>query len=181
MGNGTKIALGLILLVGMSVGGYLLYEKLQPEVGDKKPEGDKGGTGGSKPADKPEKTDMTQGGEVKKDTPAHGMGLNPTPVGGGAASLGIFPNTVLKRGSGTGNLTTQQQFVKKLQKGLNNLGAGLDEDGKFGAATEAALVKRTGKKTITVGEVESGLKEANLSDNGKAFERGNNFAGIKIR
>lgn len=182
MNTGTKIALGAILIIGLGVGGFLLYEKLQPKLGSAKPDGDKGGSGGtgggaSKPSDKP--TDMTQGGEVsgKETKPAD----KPAPMGGSPANLGIFPNTVLKNGSGMGNLIAHQPYVKKLQKLLNSEGAKLIEDGKFGAGTEKALVSNTGKKTITISELNIGLKNANLSDNGKAFERGSNFAGIKIR
>lgn len=193
MNTGSKVALAAIIIIGVAVGGFLTYKKLQPKLGGEKPEADKGGTGSatggaSQPADKP--TDMTKGGEVVgKETTASGGGAGGA-MGGTAVSLGIFPNTVLKRGSGTGSLSAHKPSVIKLQTGLNKVGAGLDADGIFGAKTESALVKRTGKKTITVGQVEDAAKNPNvfalfnasvLSDNGKAFERGSNFAGIKIR
>lgn len=182
MNTGSKVALAAILIVGLGVGGYFLYEKLQPEIGggDKTPDTKGGGV-------KPKPTDLTKGGEIGKEI---GKDSNkdksePAPeeknVG---AQSSVTSKTVLARGSGANILASHKPYVIKLQNGLNALGVkpALEADGIFGAKTEAALVAKKGKKSITVGEVEKAYAAANFGDNGqKAFIRGKHFAGVRIR
>lgn len=202
MGTGMKIALTLVLVAGLGVGGYFAYEAV---YATKKPEGDKGGAGGAGGTGAAGAgaggTDSSKGAPASTDKPA------PITQGGGKEShtpTKTSPtDSILKKGSGSGALAFQNAEVKTLQTDLNTyFKAGLKVDGQFGSKTESALSSALGTTTINVSTVHnpatwsgaasaaaskfSSTPSADLADNGKVYRkgsggRGKHFYGVKVR
>lgn len=130
IGKGFKIAIAVVLLVGLSAGGYFIwdYTRAKPKLPDGEGGADKGtgGTGGSGSA----------GG---------GTGTGSSSGSGGSGN-DSFP---IKKGSDGNN-------VSKFQAALNNFYSTasdftpLDTDGKFGGKTEAAMKRAYGSKKTEV-------------------------------
>jgi hypothetical protein len=120
---GVTIAIAAIVLTGIGVGGYFMYNYFKTPAGPTPP-------ASPNPTPKP-------GGTEKPAT---------KPAAQTSTAPASTSTTVLQNGS-TGN------DVITLQTKLNAKGAALTVDGQFGALTQAALQKYYGQPTITTAQL----------------------------
>jgi hypothetical protein len=125
--TGFKIAIAAVVIIGLSVGGYFIYDYTKPKA-VAPPEG--GGTGGS-----------------DKGTGGSGSGGGASSGGSTASGNDSFP---LKRGSEGANVAKLQAALNRFYRTAMDF-TPLDTDGAFGGKTEAALKRVYGvKKTEAV-------------------------------
>jgi len=124
---GAQLAIALIVLTGLGVGGYFMFDYFKPAKTPDAP------SKGSKPGVEPDNTSKA----TQKSSPA------PT----ASSSAAQAPSaTVLQSGSSGADVTA-------LQTKLNAKGAGLTVDGQFGPKTLAALQKYYGQPSITTAQL----------------------------
>jgi len=98
------------------------------------------------------------------------------------------PTTTPSSGTGCSSYVSESFPLKKCMKGVNvervqeilnrlyldKIGAKISVDKKFGPGTEAALIKATGKKELTIAQYNSLISataaKVNLSDNDEEYE-----------
>lgn len=130
IGTGFKIAIAAVVIIGLSVGGYFIYDYAKPKA-VAPPEG--GGTGG--------------GGSDKGSGGSGGAGGS-TGGGGSISANDSFP---LKKGSKGSNVAKLQGAFNKFYRNAKDF-TPLDTDGEFGSKTLAALQRVFGKDANEAGQ-----------------------------